>query len=58
MQIIQNLEIAVVIACVILAVMIFKWFINRRKICGNTDLLCYITGYETNFVNGIMQMIK
>jgi len=47
MQIIQTLEIAAVIACVILAVMIFKWFLSRYKICGKVDLLCYVTGERT-----------
>ena len=56
MQIIQVLELTAVVGCIILAVMIYKWFINRRKICGNTDLLCYITGKETNFINGIQNI--
>jgi hypothetical protein len=56
MQIIQTLEIAAVIACVILAVMIFKWFLSRYKICGKTDLLCYVNGERTtatNLIQGI-----
>ena len=51
MNLLQIAQIAIIIACVILIVLIVSWFNKRHSVCGNKDILCYITGEPTTLAN-------
>ena len=45
------IELIVIIAIIICSMLIIKWVMDRYKICGVKDPLCYITGEKTSAIS-------
>ena len=50
MDTITMIQLGVIIAIIIVSVLILKWIMDRKELCG-FDALCYITGEKTSITN-------